>query len=142
MCSELFADPAQRGQIIVVWDFFEEGLSSVFGGPLVGFLSEYLGYRFVKGERPSVESNEALGHAILGVCTISWILAGTFWTLQYNAFPADLLAMKEKKAGHGDFELTADVVPLTSVLGKTMAEDRAAFGGSDLEDEEFGLPDL
>lgn len=110
MCAELMSSPSEQGQIVALWVMLEGITSSVFGSPLVGWLTEYHGYNhhisFYEGGTESgdllggaqsgtvsaSESSAALATSLVGVSSLAWLVCLLVWTCMLKTYPHDKAA--------------------------------------------------
>lgn len=90
ICAELVRSPSQRAQIIALWCMLEGVSASIFGAPVVGFVSERFGYRLDPTTKiAGPEASAALANALVGVGVISWVCCATVWIAMAFTFPRD-----------------------------------------------------
>lgn len=89
ICAELVRTPSERGQIVALWMAVEGTSSAVFGAPLVGFLSERMGYVNVLDASAGASSAQTLADALWGVASVAWGLSLCCWFGMLHTFPRD-----------------------------------------------------
>lgn len=88
ICAELVADPVDRANIVAMWVFLEGAASAVFGGPIVGYLSEFYGYK-IGHESSGNENAHALRRALVNIGALMYFLCSICWGFMYLTFPKD-----------------------------------------------------
>merc|ERR1719335_951205 len=86
ICGTLFQDSRQRAQVLALWLALEGIISSFCGAPLVGMLSEHLGFKLHPGETPTQAGSQsfvALQRALVGVSMVPWIFCALLWIPMY-----------------------------------------------------------
>lgn len=95
ICAELVEDSADRANIVSLWAFIEGAAAAVVGGPVVGALTEWYGYRLNKDAADIVPENaQALRRALTNTGALTWGLCFAFWTCLYHTFPRDKERMR------------------------------------------------
>lgn len=102
ICAELVAEPMDRANIVAVWAFLEGAAASVFGGPIVGILAEFYGYKLVpnmlSGDTGQLGDDrlhaQALRRALINIGCLTWGVCVVVWTLMYITFPRDVAAAR------------------------------------------------
>ena len=113
MCAELMSSPAEQGQIVALWVMLEGITSSVFGSPLVGWLTEIYGYQSTGSvggsgahldspDLSSTESAGSLGKSLVGVSTMAWIICLLAWICMLKTYPRDKAAADARRQYNSD----------------------------------------
>lgn len=90
ICAELVTSPTERAQTIAWWVMIEGISASLFGAPLVGWLSEKFGYRLGEEQDHAMpDASEALAKAMVGVAMVSWVTCACVWVAMGFTFPRD-----------------------------------------------------
>lgn len=97
ICAELVNSPTERAQVVALWVMIEGVSASIFGAPLVGFLSEQFGYRLSPdkttdaniGAAPDPQTSAALAKAMVGIAVIAWSLCLLAWACMSLTLPHD-----------------------------------------------------
>ena len=101
MCAELMSSPVEQGQIVALWVMLEGITSSVFGSPLVGWLTELYGYDnghdLMNPDFSKSDSASALARSLVGVSTIAWFVCLLVWIIMLKTYPHDKAAATARK---------------------------------------------
>mmetsp|Transcript_72361 Transcript_72361/g.172419 ORF Transcript_72361/g.172419 Transcript_72361/m.172419 type:complete len:453 (-) Transcript_72361:107-1465(-) len=89
ICGELFQDNKDRAQVVALWIALEGLVSSFFGAPMVGVLSEAFGFHIQPGQAVKSTDVAALRAALLGVAVIPWTACFLAWVPMYWTYPRD-----------------------------------------------------
>ncbi|CAE7883049.1 unnamed protein product [Symbiodinium sp. KB8] len=99
ICGEIVRDSRDRAQILALWIALEGIISSIFGAPLVGLISEAFGCKLgALGTAGHDQSVTALRSALLAVALIPWVLCGLAWFPMYWTYPRDAGSRTETRA--------------------------------------------
>jgi len=79
-----------RANIVAIWVFVEGAAASVVGGPVLGAMSEYYGYKLDSGNENAV----ALRTALTNIGVLSWVLCFFCWCAMYWTYPRDRARMR------------------------------------------------
>jgi hypothetical protein len=117
MCAELMSSPVEQGQIVALWVMLEGITSSVFGSPLVGWLTEIYGYQSTGSvggsgshlaspdldvDLSSTESAGALGKSLVGVSVLAWTICLLAWICMLKTYPQDKAAADARRQYNSD----------------------------------------
>jgi len=90
ICAELVNSTQDRANIVAIWVFVEGAAASVVGGPVLGAMSEYYGYKLDSGNENAV----ALRTALTNIGVLSWVLCFFCWCAMYWTYPRDRARMR------------------------------------------------
>jgi MFS family permease len=111
MCAELMSSPVEQGQLVALWVMLEGITSSVFGSPLVGWLTETYGYNdhstfnggsnshqldFDTLELTTTDSANALAMSLVGVSALAWVVCLLIWSCMLKTYPRDKAAAEAR----------------------------------------------
>ena len=69
--------------------FIEGSAAAVLGGPIVGVMSEWYGYRLDASTKVKVENATALRHSLTNIGVFNWSLCFLLYFLLYRTVPRD-----------------------------------------------------
>jgi len=97
ICAELVNSPEDRAKIVAWWVMLEGVSASLFGAPLVGFLSQYFGYRLDdSGSSTNAVAAMSLAKPLIGISVVCWTLCASVWVLMAHTLPADQQRAREQ----------------------------------------------
>lgn len=88
ICAQLFTNEADRANVLALLVFLESGAASVLGGPVMGTVSEWYGYRLDKSVN-KLRNAFALRSALTNIGVLMWSLCFLCWTFMYYTLPRD-----------------------------------------------------
>eukprot|EP00941_MAST-03F_sp_MAST-3F-sp1_P000255 g255.t1 len=97
ICAELVSTPEQQAQIVALWVMLEGVSSSIFGSPLVGFLSETFAGTTLNLETHSETSSQDMAKALVSVSTSAWTICLLTWIAMMYTLPTDKENAEKRK---------------------------------------------
>jgi len=83
LCADLAQNASERAQIVAAWVLLEKTSSSIFGAPLVGYLSKRMFNRNLEVTRPEMAG--ILARNIFMLSTFFWGICAFFFFLMGRA---------------------------------------------------------
>lgn len=81
ICAQLAQNPSERAQIVAMWVLLEKTSASVFGAPLVGYLTSGMIDEADKDLAVSPEKAQALAWNLFFLSALFWSCCALFWLL-------------------------------------------------------------
>lgn len=85
ICAELVRNTQDRANIVAFWIFLEGVSASIVGGPVLGAVSEFYGYKLDSGSNNAL----ALRTALNNIGIVAWVLCFVCWCAMYWTYPRD-----------------------------------------------------
>mmetsp|Transcript_16564 Transcript_16564/g.24342 ORF Transcript_16564/g.24342 Transcript_16564/m.24342 type:complete len:498 (+) Transcript_16564:209-1702(+) len=134
ICADLVQEPGERAQVVAIWVMIEGAVGSMFGAPLIGFISELNGYDI----HAAKQSNNAsiLSSALFRLGFVCWSVCFMAWCTMHMTLPNDLRGLKDvsqekkEKLNDRDVHRDKDAVEMGLLSTHAHTHTHTSVGGS------------